>query len=105
MSTAKKKEKIPATLRNIVWVTQFGTQGEGKCYCCQVEKISKANFAVGHIKAEASGGTLRAANLRPICTLCNSSMGRTDMHVFMKKYGLAIPSPVVPVVKSRCFML
>jgi HNH endonuclease len=84
----KGKEKIPATLRNVVWVNQFGTKNEGVCFCCVIEKISKANFAVGHIKSEASGGKLHTSNLRPICTLCNSSMGRTEMYEFIKKYGL-----------------
>jgi len=84
----QKKEKIPATLRNVVWCNYMGRESTGKCYCCGVEQISKANFAVGHVKAEAKGGSLHASNLRPVCTLCNSSMGKTDMYEFMAKYGL-----------------
>lgn len=88
LRSTQKKEKIPATLRNVVWCNYMGRESTGKCYCCGVEQISKANFAVGHVKAEALGGTLHASNLRPVCTLCNSSMGKTDMNEFMKKYGL-----------------
>ena len=85
----KGKEKIPATLRNVVWCNYIGSENTtGLCYCCGVERISKANFAVGHVKPEALGGTLHASNLRPVCTLCNSSMGKTDMYDFIKKYGL-----------------
>jgi hypothetical protein len=85
-----RKDKIPATLRNAIWSTYISaTESQGNCYCCVVEPITKANFAAGHIVAECRGGTVTLQNLRPICTLCNSSMGKTNMHEFIKKYGLA----------------
>lgn len=84
----KGKDKIPATLRNVVWNNHAGSNTTSYCYCCGVEQISKANFAVGHITSEATGGLVTASNLRPVCTLCNSSMGKTNMHQFMLQYGL-----------------
>ena len=85
-----RKDKIPATLRNAIWSTYISaTESRGNCYCCAVEPITKANFAAGHIVAECRGGTVTLQNLRPICTLCNSSMGKTNMHDFIKKYGLS----------------
>ena len=61
---------------------------EAECYCCGLEKISRANFAAGHIDAEATGGDVTLDNLRPICTLCNSSMGRANMRQFILTYRL-----------------
>jgi len=97
----KKKEKIPATLRNVVWCKYFGTEGSGQCYCCGVERISKANFAMGHVESEANGGTLHISNLRPVCTLCNSSMGKTNLYVFKEKYGLEPAQKI----KSSCLIV
>ena len=45
------------------------------------------SFHCGHIVAEANGGQLKMDNLKPICSSCNSSMGMTNMVVFMKIYG------------------
>ena len=83
-----KKEKIPATLKNILWHKYFETSLTGMCQCCKVETISKAIFDAGHIISEKNGGKVVLDNLKPICKLCNSSMGRTNMDDFMKKYGI-----------------
>ena len=50
-----KKEKIPATLKNIVWHKYFETSLTGLCQCCKVENISKAIFDAGHIISEKNG--------------------------------------------------
>jgi hypothetical protein len=83
-----KKEKIPATLKNILWHKYFETSLTGICQCCKVETISKAIFDAGHIISEKNGGQVILENLKPICKLCNSSMGKTNMDDFMKKYGI-----------------
>ena len=83
-----KKEKIPATLKNILWHKYFEASLTGLCQCCKVENISKAIFDAGHIISEANGGQVVLDNLKPICKLCNSSMGKTNMDDFMKKYGI-----------------
>jgi hypothetical protein len=83
-----KKEIIPATLKNILWHTYFNTSITGLCQCCKVETISKAIFDAGHIISEKNGGKVTLENLKPICKLCNSSMGKTNMDEFMKKYGI-----------------
>lgn len=83
-----KKEKIPATLKNILWHKYFETSLTGICQCCKVETISKSIFDAGHIISEKNGGKVVLDNLKPICKLCNSSMGRTNMDDFMKKYGI-----------------
>jgi hypothetical protein len=85
---SKRKEKIPATLRNIVWNTYIGNKKIGYCYCCKTEIISTVNFHCGHVISEKNGGNINIDNLRPICGHCNSSMGIKNMNEFMEKYGL-----------------
>lgn len=81
------KEKIPAAVRNTVWNTYIGvTIKQSTCLCCTLEPITFANFHCGHIKSEKNGGSVNIDNLRPICGHCNSSMGATNMDVFIKKY-------------------
>lgn len=82
------KEKIPATVRNAVWVTYNGKVLQTNCWCCGVEPITKGNFECGHIVSEKNGGKVNLDNLRPICGLCNKSMGIKNMNDFMEKYGL-----------------
>lgn len=98
-TTRKKKDKIPAAIKNIVWDNYFKTTTTGKCTCCNVEPISRANFDTGHIISEKNGGEVKIDNLKPICRLCNSSMGAMNMEEFQKKYGIKTEEPVsVPSV-------
>lgn len=83
-----KKEKIPATVRNSVWEIYNGPNSISKCFCCDVESISKANFVCGHILAENKNGTVDLENLVPLCSSCNLSMGTQHMFEFMKKYKM-----------------
>ncbi len=82
-----KKKIINKSLRNAVWVSEFGSSGVGKCYCCRIEPISTGNFQCGHIVAEAKGGATILQNLKPICALCNTSMGTRDMREFALMNG------------------
>src|SRR5258706_11057403 len=69
------KAKIPATLRNVVWLKYVGETDSGKCFCCHLERISRGNYECGHIVSEKNGGLVHINNLRPVCGLCNKSMG------------------------------
>lgn len=85
------RQKMPATLRNSVWNYYIGSEKKtGKCYCCKTETISTANFECGHIIAKKNGGELTLSNLRPICSLCNKSMGTQNMETFMEKHGFCL---------------
>lgn len=86
---SKSKEKIPATVKNSVWLTYIGKQYDSKCFCCNLEQISKGNFECGHITSEKTGGQITIDNLRPTCSPCNKSMGIKNMEEFMKKHGYA----------------
>ena len=81
-----KKEKIPATIRNQVW-SKYNNIKDPKCWCCKTEPITRNNFECGHVISEYNKGTVHLDNLRPICSLCNKSMGTKNMIEFMEKYG------------------
>jgi 5-methylcytosine-specific restriction endonuclease McrA len=84
----KKKERIPAALREQVWLKEMGKVFEGKCsttWC--TNKITVFDFESGHNVPESKGGKTILENLIPICSRCNKSMSNT--HTFdewCKKY-------------------
>ena len=78
----EKKKTIPKPLKNIVWDTYIGKdKGTGECVCCHKEIDSK-HFECGHVTSEADGGTMDVNNLRPVCSLCNKSMGKQNLNTF-----------------------
>ena len=83
----KKKEKIPASVKNTLWSLYFGNSINGNCQCCKTETISKNNFDCGHVIAEKNGGKVELDNLKPVCRSCNSSMSTNNMNDFITKYG------------------
>lgn len=85
-----RKKKIPATLKNSVWNNYIGLDVKKDiCFCCKSEPITTGNFECGHITAECQGGKTNLQNLRPICGLCNKSMGKKNMYDFMSKCGFS----------------
>lgn len=87
------KEKIPKCVRNSVWRLYFKNKITGLCQCCKIEKISYASFHSGHIKSERCHGTTSLDNLKPVCQMCNLSMGTMDMNEFIKKYNMHYKLP------------
>lgn len=78
------KGKISTALRQIVWNTYIGVEyGIGKCFCCGFTQITQSNFHCGHIKPKNDGGATTVDNLVPICGGCNTSMGDTNMNIFI----------------------
>jgi 5-methylcytosine-specific restriction endonuclease McrA len=87
----KKKQKIPSKVRTDIWATYIGSHiAEHKCICCKRVTIKQTDFEVGHVLSEAMGGTLEINNLRPICSVCNKSMGSRNMIDYVKQYGYYI---------------
>jgi hypothetical protein len=85
----KKKKTIPKKVKQLVWNLHMGEEnGKGKCCCCGSTEISQMDFQCGHIVSEYNGGDIVIDNLLPICSLCNTSMGKTNMDEFIKKHGL-----------------
>ena len=58
------------------------------CQCCNITTIAQMNFHCGHIISEFNGGKITIDNLIPLCQLCNSSMGKTNLNEFMEAHGL-----------------
>jgi len=85
---AYKKESIPKTIKNCLWINYFKDSRIGVCQCCKREQITIGNFHAGHIKAEAHGGKTALDNLIPLCQLCNCSMSTTNVFDFISKYNL-----------------
>jgi 5-methylcytosine-specific restriction endonuclease McrA len=76
-------------IKRLVWDKYIGECiGKSKCYCCKLTDIVQMSFHCGHVIAEKNGGSIEITNLRPICQICNSSMGTTNMDVFVKSYKI-----------------
>ena len=72
------KQRVPAALREAVWVRHNGRAYDAECAVRWCETaLTPFSFEVGHNLPESRGGTLDIDNLRPICALCNRSMGST----------------------------
>ncbi len=93
MEEKRYRQRIPQTVRNIVW-RRHAVRNTVKCWCCRTEEITQGNFDCGHIEADSRGGEPDIANLRPICRLCNTSMGTKNMQEFIDKLGLWELEPV-----------
>jgi len=75
-----------------VWNHYLGNEiGSSKCMCCQEMIIIQGHFEAGHVISERNGGKTNIENLRPICSLCNKSMGAVNMLDFMLTCGYAKP--------------
>lgn len=88
----RRRQKIKSSKRRLVWKTYIGmTHGEVPCLCCKSNNIDMFNFHCGHVVSNAEGGTIDLSNLRPICSVCNSTMGAMDMRQFAKEeFGVEI---------------
>lgn len=87
MSTNKSKQYIPKSLRFQVWSTYIGDSiARTKCFCCNNIDIIQLHFECGHVIAESRGGPTTVDNLRPICSICNKSMGNKNMIEYVQTY-------------------
>lgn len=81
-----KKVQISKSMRVAVWNKYIGENiGKTKCTCCRQYYITQLNFECGHVIAESLGGETEIYNLRPICTVCNKSMGTNNLEKFKTK--------------------
>jgi 5-methylcytosine-specific restriction endonuclease McrA len=73
-----RKQRIPAALRQQVWIQRIGRVFDSKCstsWCSNI--ISVFDFECGHNVPESKGGETNFENLIPICRSCNMSMSNT----------------------------
>jgi hypothetical protein len=91
----KIKKSLPTAVKDCIWNYYIGQHiNIHKCFCCKKHMIKIDDFHAGHVIAEAQGGGDDIGNLRPICSSCNSSMGKRDMVDYVKQYGLYLISPM-----------
>jgi len=81
-------KKISAPTRKKVWKEFYDSLAEKDyeilCPCCETSYINPHEFDCGHIISFKNGGETCASNLRPICGLCNGSMGSMNWDEFKK---------------------
>ena len=85
----KKRKQISKCVRREVWNRYIGEErGTHACFCCDITVMSQFLFEVGHVISVHNNGDLSIENLRPICSLCNKSMGTKDMLEFITEQNL-----------------
>ena len=90
-----KKQKIPAAIREAVWVKNCGRAFEHKCFTSWCPNtITVFDFQCGHNIPESKGGTIALTNLYPLCARCNLSMG--DRYT-IDEWNAITPSYSVPI--------
>ena len=86
----KKRKHMSKCIRREVWNRYIGEEhGTHVCFCCDVSIMSQFVFEVGHVVSVHDNGNLSFDNLRPICLLCNRSMGTPNMPEFIKAQNLS----------------
>lgn len=97
-----KKQRIPASLRQMVWIKYNEESFRSKCqvaWCNNI--ITPFTFEVGHNKPESKGGSTTIDNLMPICAACNRSMGN---HYSITEYSETFAEnrkPIKPIKPSK----
>ena len=88
--TKKKRKQLSKCIRREVWNRYIGEEkGTHLCFCCDITIMSQFLFEVGHVISVHDNGDLTIENLRPICSLCNKSMGVQNMVEFIREQKLA----------------
>jgi hypothetical protein len=77
-----------------VWRNTNNNNLDAGCYTCN-KLISAFDFEVGHVIAEANGGSTTEDNLKPICRTCNRSMGTKNIEEFKSQHFAIKPKRVV----------
>ena len=102
-----KKNKLPKIKKQEIWSKYIGLDiGKTKCLCCNLNYFTQFEFHSGHIIPKSKGGDMNIENLRPICSLCNSSMSDKNMIDFMKicSYSfdrILIVEPIIQIEEEK----
>jgi 5-methylcytosine-specific restriction endonuclease McrA len=82
----RQRRSLPAAVRSAVWNAWNGrASGVAPCTVCGT-RVSQQDFECGHVVAASLGGPDTVENLRPVCRLCNRSMGTENLHEFRARY-------------------
>ncbi len=84
--TEIKRKNIPKTIKNMLWINTFGKDKSlGNCYICEKE-IHITEFETGHIIPVSKGGSDDISNLKPLCSICNKSVGTDNLDDFKRSF-------------------
>lgn len=81
------QNRVGAQTRHKCWRAWYSTipecekspEGDVLCPCCEMNPINQGCFEAGHIVSFKNGGSDEISNLRPVCSICNKSMGIMNM--------------------------
>lgn len=97
---SNSRKSIPKAVRTNVWNKYIETTDvkklSGKCFVGCGTEITIVNFELGHVEAYSKGGSNKVDNLRPICSLCNKSMGTMNLFEFRETYGMGLNTTHTP---------
>jgi hypothetical protein len=83
----RNRHKWTTIERQQIWHTYIGAErGKIKCPLCRINHIEPLNYVVGHVVSLYNNGKDDISNVRPICNVCNNSMGSKNMD--LNKYSL-----------------
>jgi hypothetical protein len=102
----RKKKRIPAALREQVWIQKSGRVFESKCktsWCQNI--ITVFDFQCGHNIPESKGGETNLDNLEPICGRCNLSMSNVYTFNEWSSMHKSKNSLVKTVTCASCFSI
>lgn len=89
-----KRKNIPQSVRFACWNMYIGKDNaNGLCYAGCKNTISIQNFHVGHIVAVKNNGDNNIKNLRPVCQMCNTSIGDMNMDEYINVFILSKKDP------------
>jgi hypothetical protein len=80
-----KRRDIPKMIRRQVWEKHFGSQVQGRCYCCE-SPIRLDEFHAAHRISVYEGGGNEVENLEPACSQCNIEMGTMNIDEYKKLF-------------------
>lgn len=71
--------------RQIVWETYMDNDKyKNPCFCCEKTMIDPFSYNFGYIISNINGGDINnIENIRPICSLCNLSIGTQNMYDYI----------------------
>lgn len=81
------QQRISKSLKMEVWTTYVGKHiGCVLCPICKSNEIRMDAFEAGHVIPVCKNGEMTVRNLRPICNVCNKSVGGNYMDPTNFKY-------------------
>ena len=83
-----RHKKITSAFKHEVWLQYFPNTITGTCQCCKINSIMCLDFICRRIMNTLVSDNNVLENFKPICRLCNNSIGTKNMNDYMTEYGI-----------------